>query len=222
MKGVFYMSFRKLFDEYNHFLYLLLFIPTLIIFTLLQAYINPQYIMHSPIDDHIPFLSGFIIFYVIWYVYIGWCFIYMGLRSRSEFMKFFKFIFFGTIISYFIYMLFPNGQNLRNPLVTTDVFSYTINLIRSVDPPTNVFPSLHVYNSLGVFFAVSSYYRNDKRYIGITLHLLLSLLICASTVFIKQHSILDVIASTILAFLLYFRIYLIPRLKSKSEFSETK
>ncbi|WBW97463.1 phosphatase PAP2 family protein [Oceanirhabdus sp. W0125-5] len=216
------MNIQKLFDKYNHFLYLLLFIPTLIIFTLLQAYIDPQYIMHSQIDDHIPFISGFIVFYVIWYAYIGWCFIYMGIRSKDEFMRFFKFIFWGTLISYLIYILFPNGQNLRNPLATTDAFSYTINLIRSVDPPTNVFPSLHVYNSLGVFFAVSSYFRNDKKYFSISVHLILSLLICASTVFIKQHSILDVIASTILAFLLYFIIYLIPRLQSKSEVSEIK
>ncbi len=216
------MDIRKLFDKYNHFLYLLLFIPTLIIFTLLQTYINPQYIMHSTLDDYIPFISGFIVFYVIWYAYIGWCFIYMGLHSRNEFMKFFKFIFFGTLISYLIYTLFPNGQNLRNPLATTDAFSYTINLIRSVDPPTNVFPSLHVYNSLGVFFAVYSYYRNDKRYLSITLHLVLSLLICASTVFIKQHSILDVTASVILAFLLYFALYLFPRLQSKSKLTEIK
>ena len=71
----------------------------------------------------------------------------------------------------------------------------------------NVFPSIHVYNSIGCAIALIKCYdfRNS-----ITMKIFAStsaILITLSTMFIKQHSVLDAVSAGILAIILYILIY---------------
>ena len=78
----------------------------------------------------------------------------------------------------------------------------------STDTPTNLFPSIHVYNSLGIHFAVmhSSYFK-DKKHVQHA-SLVLCVLIILSTMFIKQHSVFDVSTAFMLAFVMYNVVYI--------------
>ena len=68
-----------------------------------------------------------------------------------------------------------------------------------MDTNTNVFPSVHVVGSIGAAWAVwdcSSLRR--RRWPGIAATVL-ACLICLSTLFIKQHSLLDVAGGVVLS-----------------------
>lgn len=197
--------------NYRHISYLLLFIPLLFSFYLLQRFIEPKYIIYSDIDSHIPFIKEFIIPYVIWYAYIAWPFIYFGIYSKNDFIDYFKFIYIGMFTSFVIYFIFPNGLALRQPIVGNDIFSELIKLLRYIDPPTNVCPSIHVYDAIAVYIIVRKSSLFQTRTIIKNSCLTLTILICISTVFIKQHSIIDVIAGIALSMVMYLCIYVSPK-----------
>lgn len=204
---------QKFIGEHRHFLYLLIFVPLLLIFYLCQKFISPKYIMYCRYDDYIPFLSVFIIPYMFWFAYIGIGFVYFGLKSKSDFIKLVKFIFWGMGVSYAAFIVFPSGQNLRPILTDKGIFSALVGFIYSIDPPANVCPSIHVINSIGVNAVVcKSELFQDRRIIKVISSIIM-ILICASTLFIKQHSIIDVMAGIGLSIVLYFFIYVIPRVR---------
>lgn len=204
-------NIKEFFKVNKHFLYLLIFIPLLLIFFICEKFISPEYVMHSKLDDYIPFVKFFIIPYLFWFVYIAMGFVYFGLKSKEDFMKLAKFIFLGMGISYAIFILFPNEQNMRPVIRDNDIISKMVKFIYSIDSSENVFPSIHVLNAI----AVNSVIHNSKLYIENRKIKILSsiamVLICASTVFLKQHSIIDVFGGAILAGIIYLFIYFIPK-----------
>ena len=83
--------------------------------------------------------------------------------------------------------------------------------IYSVDTNTNVLPSVHV---LGTMAAISAVFCSElpllqKPWLRALL-VVLALLINASTVFIKQHSLLDLLAGLLLSVIVHVAIYTIP------------
>lgn len=199
----------NLWKKYNHFTLFLLFIPGTYIFYLLQIHMEPKYIMHMKLDDYIPFVSSFIIPYVYWYVYCLWGYLYFAFYSKTEFTKFIAYLMLGAFTAYAVYYFFPNGQDLRNTIASDTLFNKIINDIRATDPPTNVFPSLHVYNSLAVNIAIctsTAFKSRKKRWVRILAYVS-TILISMSTVMIKQHSIADVFGSMVMGTFYYFVVY---------------
>jgi membrane-associated phospholipid phosphatase len=79
--------------------------------------------------------------------------------------------------------------------------------IYRMDTATNVFPSIHVFNSVGALIAIN---KSEKLHPIKWLQgfvLVLTVLICLSTVFLKQHSVLDVIGGLGLNIIMYFIVY---------------
>ena len=80
-------------------------------------------------------------------------------------------------------------------------------MIYSVDTPTNVLPSIHVYNSIGAMAAIA-HSTSLKKHRGVQISsYVLGILIIFSTVFLKQHSITDVIAALAMACMIYPFVY---------------
>ena len=104
--------------------------------------------------------------------------------------------------------VFPNGLNLRPETFARDnVFVDLVKHLYRTDTPTNVLPSIHVFNSLGAMIAIG---RSKKlaKYRGIQIGVYtFALLIIMSTVFLKQHSIIDVIAAFAMACVIYPLVY---------------
>lgn len=167
----------------------------------------PDIYLYHPLDSSIPFVKEMVVPYVLWYLYIFVPLAYFAFKSPDDFKRLCMFMFTGMTISYLIFYLVPNGQNLRPVITETDIFSRIISSIYATDHPTNSLPSMHVILSVAVNAsiynsAVLEKYKRLKLF-----SILLCILICASTVFIKQHSILDVVAGLIVSSLLYSRIY---------------
>lgn len=214
------MSFKKMIWKYRHFLLLLLFIPNQMFFAYAEKTVKPVYFMFSVIDTHISFVKQFIIPYLFWYVYMIGTFIYLGFVSRRDFCRLFAFIMGGMTISCIIYILFPNGQNLRPVIANaSDVYLKLIKDIYTVDTPTNVAPSMHVLNSIAVHAAVVNYKPLGKKWWVNISSFICMVLISASTVFVKQHSILDVMWACVLSFVLYTLIYVVPWLRASKDAS---
>ena len=104
--------------------------------------------------------------------------------------------------------IFPNGQDLRPVVFERDnIFVDMVRMLYRADTCTNVFPSLHVFNSLSVCIAVfESNELKKHRAVSLGVYTLAGLIILA-TMFLKQHSILDTVGACLMAWVLYQFVY---------------
>lgn len=86
------------------------------------------------------------------------------------------------------------------------------------DTPTNLWPSIHVYNSLGAHFAIIRSKCFEKKK-GIRIgSLILASSIIMETMFIKQHSVFDVLTAFVMAAVMYTLVYRYDLLIAVREF----
>lgn len=214
---------KKFFLKYKHawvLLYTLFYMPC---FAYLEAHVTTKFhIIHVPVDDYIPFVEYFIIPYLLWFVYIAVTVGYFFFTDVKAYYKLTAFLFTGMTLFLIISALYPNGLDLRPNIFPRDnIFTDMVKQLYRIDTPTNVLPSLHVFNSIGVYIAIS----RDKRLASIKWvrygALILSTLIILSTMFLKQHSIIDVITGCLMASVLYQVIYAGAFKKSESFSKQT-
>ena len=143
-------------NKYKHawvFLYALIYMPWFV--WLEKSVTGNYYVIHSPIDDMIPFVEYFIIPYLLWFVFIAVWGLYFFFTNVKDFYKLTKLTIIGMTIFLIISTLVPNGLNLRPEVFERDnIFVDLVRFVYRVDTPTNVFPSLHVFNSLGICIAI--------------------------------------------------------------------
>ncbi len=179
-------------------------------FRLLETSERSDYVMmHSQLDDMIPFIPVFVLPYFAWFFYVIITISFLMLLPGAE--DYYKaLIFMCTGMT--LYLLFstfvPTMQPLRPAVLPGDsVFTRMIGTLYRSDTPTNVFPSIHVYNSIACAIALYRTKALDRhRYIR-TAGCVLSVLIVLSTMFIKQHSIIDVAGAFIMAYVMYRIVY---------------
>ncbi len=205
--------------KYNHallFCYALFYMPC---FVWLEHHVTTDYfVIHSPIDDMIPFCEYFIIPYYLWFLFVPAVFIYEFFYSKSEFIRMCIFMFAGMTTFLIVCALWPNGLHLREQITLRDNFCCSlVERLHEADTCTNVFPSLHVFNTLGCLIALfhtKGPARKKRLLIPATV---LSVFILMSTLFLKQHSVIDLTGGVVMAAVLYVAVYLLPaRLSKKS------
>lgn len=172
--------------------------------------------VHSPIDDLIPFCEVFIIPYVFWYLLIVFSLGYFLLYNVDSFKRLQIFIIVTQVAAMAIYIAFPNRQDLRPEVFARDnIFTWGIGLLYSFDTSTNVCPSLHVAYSIGI--ASVWLKQKDAHWLWKTFVVVAVILICLSTMFIKQHSAVDFFAALPVCLLaeiiVYGKDYYLPKLK---------
>lgn len=166
--------------------------------------------VHIAIDDYIPFVEVFAIPYFLWFLFIFITVGYFFLFDKKEFYRSTAFLFIGMTICLIIYTIWPNGQTLRPDLTALNRDNIFIDIMAALyrtDTPTNVCPSIHVFNSIGA--CISIYHCESlrhKKYITVPA-LILTILICLSTVFLKQHSFFDAICAVVLSCIMYILVY---------------
>lgn len=199
---------KKLLKKYGHVWamgYFLLYLPW---FFWLESVVDDYTILHTALDDFIPFNEYFIIPYLLWFAYVAWAILYFFFTNKQDYYRLCKFLFVGMTICMIIFMVFPNGTDLRVPVdPEKNLCSRLVAMIHAADTSTNVFPSIHVYNSLGVHAAVlNNRTLREKPWVRWG-SLILMVSICLSTVFLKQHSVVDVMGAAILAYVMYAWVY---------------
>ena len=185
-------SLKKLNDP--RFSHLKLLLGWLVYFALyfITEYLNPNNsgtAVSCSLDYKIPFLEIFVIPYVGWYLLIAVSLLYFALYNVENFKRLQIFIIVTQITAMVIYIIFPNFQPLRPDVYPRDNFlTDIVALLQTADTNSNVCPSLHVAYSIGI----SSIWLKEKdaAWWVKTLVVIFCILVCLSTAFIKQHSVI--------------------------------
>lgn len=182
--------------QYAHLKYLLGWVGYFVLFFLTENLIPAErcYPVHCWLDDVIPFCEIFAIPYVFWYLLIIISLLYFALYDPDSFKKLMTFIIVTQVVAMAIYIIFPTRQDLRpESFVRDNILTRTMGFIYRVDTNTGVCPSLHVAYSLGIASTWLKYRDASKlwkAFITVTV-----VLICLSVAFVKQHSVVDIMAA---------------------------
>lgn len=201
---------RLFYTKYKHAIPALLYLAIYLIwFFLLERRTQHGYeVIHMAADDYIPFCEYFVIPYFLWFAYVTAEVIYFFFQSKEDYKRTCIFLFTGMTIFLIVSTLWPNGHHLRPSSFERDnLFTQLVGFLYSIDTPTNLWPSIHVYNSLGAHFAISrSQLFRQRRGIRIG-SLVLCVSIILSTMFLKQHSVFDVLTAFVMAAVMYTLVY---------------
>ena len=169
------------------------------------------HIIHSLADDKIPFCPYFIIPYVLWYFFLIGTVIYFAVScpGKKEYYQYLGTLGVGMTLFLLISYVYPNGQQLRPDLSNAGngVFISVVRFLYKIDTPTNIFPSMHVFNATASCIALYQNERCRKNKIFTVSQLILGVAIVLSTMFLKQHSVADVMTALILNILCYQLFY---------------
>lgn len=211
---------KTFWNKYKHgwvSLYAFIYLPW---FIYLEKHVTTEYnLIHVGLDDKIPFIEYFIIPYMLWFLFIavtiGYFFLF---AEKSEFYQLIVMLFTGMTLFLIISTIYPNGLDLRPDTFARDnIFVDMVKILYRTDTPTNVLPSIHVYNSLGAYIAISHCKKlKQHKWVQISA-LILTVSIILSTMFLKQHSVVDVITAFIIASVMYVLVYGLERSRNLSE-----
>ncbi len=202
-------SLKNLVFQYRHAWVLSYFIIYIAWFAYLENTVTKKFhIITMPVDLKIPFCEYFIIPYMLWFAYIAFAILYFFIHNKEDYYKLCAFLFIGMTVFLIVSTIYPNGHYLRPLEFARD--NWCTDLVRwlyQTDTSTNLFPSIHVYNSLGVHIALmsSSCFKEKKIVRAASTTLCISIIL--STMFLKQHSVFDVITAFMLAAAMYYVIY---------------
>lgn len=189
--------FSRLSDpEFLHLKYLLGWVGYFALYFLTETFIPVEncYVVHSRLDDIIPFCEVFVVPYVGWYLLIVVSLLYFALYNPKSFIKLQSFIIITQVVAMTVYILFPTMQDLRpTEFERNNIFTDIVGLLYTFDTNTNVCPSLHVGYSIGiasVWLKEKEASRGAKIFVTVFV-----VLVCMSTAVIKQHSVIDAFAA---------------------------
>ncbi len=173
---------------------ILLYIPT-------NKLISGGITTNTLIDQYIPLLPIFIIPYVLAWPFWGLSLAIFGkfLDDKRFHQMFISFAIAG-VLSAIIYVVFPTYV-IRPAVVGSDVFSNMIKILYSNDSPYNALPSGHTFYTFLCMFYYLKFLKN--RYLKILI-VIFAALVVASTVFTKQHYLLDIVAGSLFALFAYY------------------
>lgn len=218
---------KALWKKYSHVWLLSYTLFYFIWFFLLEGANERNFhIMHCVVDDYIPFCSVFIVPYLLWFFYVVTMILFTFFTSRYDYYRTCAILFIGMTIGLITFTIYPSAFDRGNLPEDSSIFASLVMGLRNIDTPTNVFPSLHVYNSIGVHIALmkNTYLKELEKknakakniiHAVKAFSLILMVLICLATMFLKQHSFLDLVGGVVLIIVLYPFVYVIPERRKK-------
>lgn len=200
---------KDLLYRYRHGWILSYMLIYLVWFAYLERTVTRRFhVIHMAVDDYIPFVELFIVPYLLWFGYVAVAIVYFFFKDVQDYYKLCIFLFVGMTVFLVVSTVYPNGHYLRPRVFERDnIFVDMVKALQMVDTPTNLFPSIHVYNSIGVHISVMQSQRlKEKKWIR-RISFVLMLSIIAATMFLKQHSVFDVITGCVMGIVMYTLVY---------------
>lgn len=185
--------------EYRHLLLLIGWLIYFFMYFVTERAIPPEkcHVVHSVVDDIIPFNEYFVLFYVSWYVFMVWSLLEFVLYDIKSFVRAQKVVIGMQIIAVITYIVWPSVQYLRPETFPRENFcTALLGIIYTADTSTGVCPSLHVGYTLAVLSAWFTA-KGPKLWTRIFVSLW-AFMICISVCFVKQHSFTDVWAAVVM------------------------
>lgn len=163
--------------------------------------------MYCFLDDYIPFNELFLIPYMFWFVFLVGMLAYSFFFDAESFTKMMQFIIITYTVSLIIFFLYPNAQYLRPAeFERANFLTRFMADFYQFDTNTNVCPSLHVIGSFAAMFCGWHTKRFSSKGWRIAFTVT-AILISISTVFLKQHSVIDIIVAVPICIIAYFICY---------------
>lgn len=174
----------------------------LLSFFALERITEPRFIVHCPLDDLIPFCEWGIIPYCSWYLLLVGGPVFFLFKDRGDYLRLCFIMFVGMTICLALYVVLPTGLDLRQPIPRDNLLCKAVELLRTIDTPTNVCPSIHISSTVAVgIVTVRSKLLARRRWVKV-LMVAECLAMCWATLVLQQHSVLDVAAGAALSFAL--------------------
>lgn len=152
------------------------------------------HVVHCALDDVIPFHEGFLIAYCYWYVLLVGSLLWFFLYDIKSFKRLQIYIMITQAAAMTAYIFWPSIQNLRPAAFERDNFlTRLMAFIYAFDTPTGVCPSLHVAYSMGIAAVWGRVKEAGGGWKGFVIFS--AILISISTAFVKQHSVVDILAA---------------------------
>lgn len=204
---------KNIWIRYRHLVPVLFYmIFYLSVFTYVEN--RPRHDIHfliSKWDRLIPFCEFFIVPYLLWFFYVAFGVLFFALweKDRSQYWALVTNLGIGMTVFLIVSLVYPNGHTLRPVfLERSNIFTDMVKALWRVDTSTNVLPSIHVFNSVAVHIAIAQCSTLKKRCPWvINCSLILCVSIIASTMFLKQHTVIDVISALLLNIGCYYLVY---------------
>ncbi|MBE9918043.1 phosphatase PAP2 family protein [Paenibacillus donghaensis] len=159
------------------------------------------YSLVTPLDEATPFIKYFALPYGVWIFFIYVCIVYFFFHDRSSYYQSLLLYTVCALTCYIIYLVFQTTVP-RPEVVGNDPISKLMQYIYNRDKPFNCFPSIHCFSSYMVMRLI--WKSPARNWVNIILISGMSLLIIASTLFVKQHVIMDVVGAIALVEIYYF------------------
>ena len=174
-------------------------------------HITGKVLIYTPIevalDAYIPFCEWFIIPYYLWFAFLVGMMVYGLLFDILTFRRFMWFVILSYSVTAIVYVLWPNMQALRPIVFPRDnLLTRIVSGLYHFDTNTNVCPSIHVLGTVAVC-AAGLHAKGLQSTPWRVFFTLSGILISMSTVFLKQHSIVDVFAALLLCAVCYPIVY---------------
>ena len=209
-------------DKYKH-LFLLIYWPIYgLVFMTLEKYwphiwkfITGTELVYQEvvcwIDAYIPLCEWFVIPYYYWFVSLVGMVVFGLLFDIRAFRHFMWFIILSYSITAIIYLIWPNMQTLRPGDAEFPRDNWMIDIIKGLynfDTNTNVCPSIHVLGAVAV--GCAGWHSERLSGWGWKVFFVVStVLVSISTVFLRQHSILDIFAAIALCIVCYVLVFFV-------------
>lgn len=167
--------------------------------------------LHWAIDDMIPVVKPFVLFYYSYYLAPIIFFWLTSFYDKAKFKTMMISIYFCVIIANIVYCCYQ-VKMVRPTIEGNDIFSKLINWMYTKGDPTglNCCPSLHTV--MGTFTAIALLFNKKAPWWLQVIGIFFGIGITLSTLFIKQHYVLDVICGFSLSIIVYFIVKLLTKL----------
>lgn len=149
-----------------------------------------------PYENKIPFIPYFALIYSLVYVVIPAALFLIHRGLKRTLLAFFV----GMVIQNVCWYYFPLINTLRPapPYSSHDWLNALVALLYQLDdPPVNCFPSLHVSYAFLSYYTMRAFAPQYQK-----LFFVLAISISISTLFFKQHYLIDVLGGWLLAYVL--------------------
>ena len=157
---------------------------------------KPHFDFSCAVDDRIPFWPPIVTIYVL--AFVQWIvgYIMIGRAGRELCFTYTSGDLIAKLICAVCFLVIPTSM-VRPELHAADFFTWLTNIVYTMDSPDNLFPSIHCLESWIVWRATLEMPDVPAGFKwGM---FIMTVLVCASTVLLKQHVFVDIIAGITVA-----------------------
>lgn len=156
--------------------------------------------MEISLDGYIPMDNVWISVYILAFAFWGLNFILASREGKEHWYRCFLSHFLSLSVCFIVFFAVPS--TMTRPVLSGDgIFAFLTKIIYFLDEPTDLFPSIHCLASWLCFIWI-----RDSKKIHISYKIfsfIFALMVCASTMLVKQHCFLDFVAGILVAEISY-------------------